>query len=527
MLKWLFVVCGLVALVVVVVLAALPWLLNTVGFKGYVVQAASHALGRPVKFASLSIAPFPLPTVKLRGLEVAEDPAFGPEPFLTVGEGRMGIRLKPLFLGRVELANLVLDEPTIRLVEDERGRSNWASLGVVASASAGAPRSGARIGTASPASVLLSRISVVNGRMEYRKWGMKSAELGLQQINVTVSQAAPRGVLRLQGEATVSPGKIKLSIAEASLMPSGRAISEMTMHATVEVEARDIGALTAAFLHTSAVTGVMRGRLDMSGTLSHLAATGVMGSDGLLISDEQPRCDPRRRQLPVSDLRIPVAYSRVLFESVPVTARVANGTVALRLSVALGPPSVVALQDIDVKGVDLSTILVDFLCQPYAVTGPMDLTGQATMHAADPRRTMAGAGRFRIGPGQVTGRDMARLVNEMIASVEAESTMLASERRMREALLLRFESISGTYRIQDGVVKTDDVLYQGADLRASARGTLALADGRVDVTVIVTQGGNEVRSTVSGTTDALRVVPTGVRIPDSRGGRRLLNTLYR
>ena len=61
MLKWLFVVCGLVALVVVVVLAALPWLLNTSGFKAYVVQAASHALGRPVKFASLSIAPFPPP----------------------------------------------------------------------------------------------------------------------------------------------------------------------------------------------------------------------------------------------------------------------------------------------------------------------------------------------------------------------------------------------------------------------------------------------------------------------------------
>ena len=180
MLKWVAVAAGILALLLVAALAALPWFLNTPGFQAYVAQTAAHALGRPVKFASLSIAPFPLPTVKLRGLEVADDPAFGSGPLLTMSEGRIGIRLRPLLSGRVELADLTLEEPTIELVEDRQGRWNWASLGVPAPGAGGAPRSGGRGGSSAGGAALLSRISVVDGRMQYRKLGVKSSELRVE-----------------------------------------------------------------------------------------------------------------------------------------------------------------------------------------------------------------------------------------------------------------------------------------------------------------------------------------------------------
>ena len=82
MLKWLL--AGLLVLVVLIVgvLLALPLLLDTPAIQAYASQAAGHALGRPVKFTSLSISALPLPTVKLRLLQVAEDPSFGPGPFL-------------------------------------------------------------------------------------------------------------------------------------------------------------------------------------------------------------------------------------------------------------------------------------------------------------------------------------------------------------------------------------------------------------------------------------------------------------
>ena len=99
MIKWLLV--GLAALLVLVVgaLLAVPMLLDTPAMQAYVQQTASHALGRPVRFGKVSISALPLPSVRLRQLQVAEDPAFGPGPFVTVGEGRKRIRLRPLLQG--------------------------------------------------------------------------------------------------------------------------------------------------------------------------------------------------------------------------------------------------------------------------------------------------------------------------------------------------------------------------------------------------------------------------------------------
>src|SRR5262249_38196138 len=145
MLKWIFIAAGALVVLLGAALAALPWFLNTPAFRAYVSQTAAHAIGRPVKFASLRIAPLPLPTVRLGGLEVADDPAFRTGPFLTMSEGRIGIRLKPLLSGRIELADLTLEEPTVTLLEDQRGRWNWASLGATAPGMAGSTRSGTRV----------------------------------------------------------------------------------------------------------------------------------------------------------------------------------------------------------------------------------------------------------------------------------------------------------------------------------------------------------------------------------------------
>jgi len=111
---------GLAVLVALVLgaLLAVPLLLDMPAIQTYASQAASHALGRPVKFSALSVSALPLPTVKLRGLEVAEDSSFGPGPFVTVTEGRMRIRIRPLLQGRVELADLTLEEPRIHVVEE-------------------------------------------------------------------------------------------------------------------------------------------------------------------------------------------------------------------------------------------------------------------------------------------------------------------------------------------------------------------------------------------------------------------------
>ena len=73
--KWLLgVVAALLVVLVVGRGAALPYLVDTPRIQAYIATTATQALGRPVKFSSVSLRVLPLPAVELHELEVAEDP---------------------------------------------------------------------------------------------------------------------------------------------------------------------------------------------------------------------------------------------------------------------------------------------------------------------------------------------------------------------------------------------------------------------------------------------------------------------
>src|SRR5712691_6032390 len=110
------------ALLVIVVgaLLLLPRWIDTPAMHAYITQLAGQAVGRPVKFTSLAVSFLPLPRVSLKGLQIADDPRFGATPFLNVDAVRVGLRVRPLFSLRIELASLTLDGARVELRSEER-----------------------------------------------------------------------------------------------------------------------------------------------------------------------------------------------------------------------------------------------------------------------------------------------------------------------------------------------------------------------------------------------------------------------
>jgi AsmA protein len=526
-LRWLLATAGALAVLVVIGLAVASRLVNAPGFQSYVAQTASRALGRSVSFARLSIAVFPRPAVRLSRLQVAEDPAFGPGPFLAVGEGRMQLRLWPLLIGRVELVDLSLEAPTIELIEDGHGRWNWGSLGIAAPGASSAPRSGGRTGSPAMASVALSRITVVDGSMRYRSLGQaKDAGVRAEKINLALTQAPGGTAVRAQGDALVQPGGVKLTLVDASLSRvGGQALAEMPLKATVLLDARDVGALAAVITSEPSMTGPMKGRIEISGTAARPVVSGAMALERVVVSEDVATCEPRRRQLVMSDVRVPVAYAGTRLDSAPAESRVAGGTASAALAIDLGADRVTTLKDISVKGVEVGPLLADFLCHPFAVTGPLELTGEAGLRAGDPLWALNGSGRFRVGPGTVVGSEVAKLLEQALQVSGVIPTVVGVGPRV--GVPLAFDSITGTYTISNGVLRTRDLFYQSAEVKVTGAGTYALRDGRVDMQVVLTQGPNEIHGVVSGTAGALHVAPTGAKIPDVRGIRRFVQTLLR
>jgi uncharacterized protein YhdP len=526
MLKWALIGLLVVALVVVGSILALPWLLDTPAIQAYIQQAAGHALGRPVKFSGLSISALPLPTVRLRGLQVAEDPAFGSVPFMTVAEGRMRIRLRSLFQGRVDLANLRLDEPRIHVVEDAAGRLNISTLGGSGGPS---PASPPRVGKGRPAAppataVPLTRIRIVNGAIDYDKPG---GRFTVERINATLTQSG--GALRAAGDAQ-GPGGLKLTIADAAVTLSpGRPVGDAQMKATIDVESRDVSAAAAAFGARTGVSGPLKGRLELAGTMNRITASGTLGFDRLTLSRRDPRCrDTRPRTLALADVRMPLLYASPQLESQPVQAKVAKGTATFRLTVALRPPRVATLRDITVKGMQLEPVLADYLCQRNAVTGPLDLTGEASLHLPGMLPTMTGSGRLSVGPGRVVGPDLPIALSRALALTDlASRTLDPKKARPGPGSPLSFDSITASYTITDGVVRTDDLVYVARDIRVTGAGTYALADERTAMDVTVTQGSNRVKARLTGAAGSLTIVPTDVRVKEPKDLRKALDRMLR
>jgi len=342
-----------------------------------------------------------------------------------------------------------------------------------------------------------------------------------------VRQRAPGAPLEIRGEGVAEPGAVRVAVEDATLSPApGIAPAEMPIKGRVDLETGDVAPIAAPFLGSLAASGPLKGSLAVEGTASRPIAKGVLAFDRLLLSAERPQCrGPARRELVIESLRLPVTAGLAQVESAPATATVARGTVTLR-AVVVFRPATVRLSEIAARSVELGPVLVEFLCHPYAMSGPLDLDGELELHVDHPLANAAGAGRLRIGRGRIAGREITSLIRE-VTGIGSTVAALAGLERPNRSSALEFDSITATYSASDGVVRTNDLLYRARDVTVRGAGTYALTDNRVAMEMTLSQGANQLKGFVSGTPGSLRLVPTGAKILDGRDVKKFLDGLLR
>ncbi len=93
-----------------------------------IASSIGTALGRRVSIDNVRLRVLPRPGFDLEGLVIYDDPAFSAEPMIRAQEVGAAVRVRSLFRGRLEIANLSANEPSINLVRNDQGRWNLASL---------------------------------------------------------------------------------------------------------------------------------------------------------------------------------------------------------------------------------------------------------------------------------------------------------------------------------------------------------------------------------------------------------------
>lgn len=508
--KWILIALGGFCLLAIALLGAVPYLVDLPQIQAYIAQSAGQALGRQVKFSALSLSVLPLPAVILKDLQVAEDPRFGSEPFLSVGEGRFRLRLGSLFSGHVEFAELTLERPRVELIQDGSGRWNVTSVG------AGGPASSMPTGRWGLVAALpaISRIRVVDGALFYQaSHGSRSAtRYRVEGVRLTV-QGLGRGTpIGIEGEAQLTPGAVLVKLDGAvSPPPGGAGLMAAPIAADISLEAKDLGALAGSVLGPSpALAGPVKGKLALTGTLGRPTLTGRFDSARLVLTERRPGCPPAEtRRLTLESVRFPLTYDPPLLTSRPLSLTLSGGSVSLALSMAWEPTPLLSLKEITIRGLPLGPVLLDYLCQKYAVSGSLDLTGELSAHPGDPWRTLAGQGQIRIGAGKVAGPAALALVEEVVRMAGAFSAINLDLSSSLFSSLLEFQFITAAYRIADGRLTTQDFVYTSKRMTVAAAGEYGLADGRMNFDLTLRHERGQIKGKVTGTaaSPSVRVLP--------------------
>ncbi|MET0534259.1 MAG: AsmA family protein [Steroidobacter sp.] len=123
------VVGGLVALVVLALLLVVLFV-DPNDYRDDIERVVESKTGRQLTLSGdLHLTIFPWLALKAGPASLGDAPGFGDEPFASIQEAHVGVRLLPLIRGKVEVGDVRLAGARIRLITDENGRNNWADLG--------------------------------------------------------------------------------------------------------------------------------------------------------------------------------------------------------------------------------------------------------------------------------------------------------------------------------------------------------------------------------------------------------------
>jgi AsmA protein len=257
--------------ILLVILIALPMLINVNSFRPKIESELAAALGRQVRVDNLSLSILS-GSVVAHNIAIADDPAFGKSPFVTAKSLKVGVELMPLiFSKQVNVTEIKLEQPEITLLKAANGKWNFSSIG---GASAKKTPEQPKSGGTSLANLSVAKLNVTNGKLIVGKANSSAKPQVYDKVTIDVknfsftSQFPFKLTTQLPGggDANISGKAGPISAEDAAKTP---------FDAAVKVKNMDIAA--SGFIDPASGLG---GLANLDGTLSsngsHAKAVGTL-----------------------------------------------------------------------------------------------------------------------------------------------------------------------------------------------------------------------------------------------------------
>jgi hypothetical protein len=243
----------------------LPPYINIGRYRRSIAGIVSRSLGRPVHIGSVQLRLLPMPGIEMSDFEVEEAPGFGAEPALRASSVVATLRLSSLWRGRLEVSRISLEDTSLNLVRNAKGRWSIGSVLDQAAHISNAPTAQLRPGNAPR----FPYIEATDARINFKD-GLEKKPFSLMNAEFSAWLDTPdEWHIRLKAQPARTDLDPNLSDAgqltvEGS-MHRAAALNAMPVNLEAEWRGAQLGQVSRLFM---AVDTGWRGDLDISATLT-------------------------------------------------------------------------------------------------------------------------------------------------------------------------------------------------------------------------------------------------------------------
>ncbi len=255
-LRWL----GIVVALLLVIVLAIPFLINVNQFRPRLETALSQALGREVKLGDLKLSILS-GSVEASDLDIADDAAYSKTPFVRAKSLKVGVELEPLlFSKKLNVTGIEIQDPEIALVQSDAGVWNFASLGTKTQATP-PPAPSSASSSESMQDLTVKLVKITNGRLSVKTAGEPQLKV-LEKVNIEIKDFAANTSFPVSLSADIQGGGDVKMDGKAGPVDTNDA-SEMPFDVTIKLNKLDIA--KAGFVRPS--TG-FEGLVSIDGNVS-------------------------------------------------------------------------------------------------------------------------------------------------------------------------------------------------------------------------------------------------------------------
>lgn len=286
-------IIGIIVAVVLIIVIAIPFLIDVNSFRPKLESELSSALGRDVKVGNLKLSILS-GSVSAEDLSVSDDPAFSKSPFIHAKSLDVGVDLMPLIFSKaLHVNDLTLTQPEIFLVHDPSGKWNFSSLGGNSTSKPNAPA--AKSSDNSNPNLSVAKLDVKDGRVTVSQVNSSTKPRVYDKVNIEVHNFSFSSQFPFTLTANLpGGGNVKLEGNAGPINPTDASLTPVD--AKILVKQLDLAA--SGFIDPA--SGIA-GLADFNGTVNsdgkNAKAHGVLSADKLKLS---PKGQPAGKAVQVT-----------------------------------------------------------------------------------------------------------------------------------------------------------------------------------------------------------------------------------